>query len=72
MELLDKSEEKVVLSYFYNEAELHAYAKSFDLEFVRCWPSERKLRLWEEYEKSQKKTHKDAIRTVCILKKHLD
>ena len=70
MELLDEREEAVVLSYFHQEAELHAYAASFDLEFVRRWPSDRKLALWKAYEKSGKDTLESATNTARILEDH--
>ena len=68
MELLNEREEETVLSYFHHEAELHAFAESFDLEFVRGWPSGRKLALWQLFEKSQKDTLENATGTVRILK----
>ncbi len=71
MGFLDKEDEQIVLSYFHNEAELHTCAKSFELEFVRCWPSARKLPLWERYEASKKTTLKDANETLRILEKHI-
>ena len=71
MELLDDQEEQDVLYYFHHEADLHAYASSFDLEFVRRWPAERRLQLWEEYEKSQRKTLEYVKKTVDILGKRL-
>lgn len=72
MELLNRKDGEVVLLYFHYEADLHAYAKAFDLDFVRAWPSERKLKMWREYEKSQRETLKYARETACVLKKYVD
>lgn len=70
MELLNEREEEIVLSYFHHEAELHAFAASFDLEFVRRWPSDRKFALWKAYEESTKDTLESATNTARILEDH--
>ncbi len=69
MELLNEQESSTLLSYFHHEAELHAYAQSFDLELVRGWRSARKLSLWKRYEASMEDTLKYAVATRDVLKR---
>ena len=68
MEWLDESEEEAVSSYFHNQVSLHAIAQSFDLEFVRNWHSDRKLRMWEGYEDYLVRTITYASETKRVLK----
>ena len=70
MEWLDEDGEKSVSSYFYTQMGLHALAQSFEKEFVRGWPQERKLQLWKIYEEFQGDTLKYAQLTHDILHKH--
>ncbi len=70
MEWLDEDGEKSVSSYFYTQMGLHALAQTFDTEFVRGWPQERKLQLWRFYEEYQRNTLKYAQRTHDILHNH--
>ena len=69
MEWLDEDEEESVSSYFHTQMSLHAIAQSFDQEFVRGWPQDRKLELWNMYEKCQEETLKYAQETVKVLEK---
>lgn len=69
MELLDTEEERVMASYFHSQSELHALAESLKLEFVRNWPSDRKLRLWEIYEKCEEDTLTYAQKAKEVLEK---
>ena len=70
MEWLDEDGEESVSSYFHTQMSLHAIAQSFDQEFVRGWPQDRKLELWNMYEKCQEETLKYAQETVKVLEKH--
>lgn len=70
MEWLDKDGEIAVSRYFHAQMGLHAVGKSFDLDFVRGWPQERKMRLWHEFEKFQRDTLKYAEETKSILDDH--
>ncbi len=67
MEWLDKKGEEAVSFYFHTQMGLHALGKGFDLEFVRGWPPDRKLRLWEIFEEYQKDTLKYAEKAKNIL-----
>ncbi len=60
MEWLEEGEEREVVTYFYDQSSLHAIAESLGLEFVRRWPSDRKLRLWGMYEEYGRRTCKSA------------
>ncbi len=68
MEWLDEEEEKSVASYFHSQSSLHAIAESLELEFVRSWPSDRKLQLWKTYEKYEENTLTYARETREVLK----
>lgn len=70
MEWLDEKGEEAVSFYFHAQMGLHALGKSFDLEFVRGWSPDRKLRLWEFFEEYQKNTLKYAGKAKNILEKH--
>ena len=67
MEWLDKSGEEAVSSYFHHQMGLHAIAQSFDLDFVRNWPSDRRLSMWKGYKYYLEKTIKYSSRTRSIL-----
>ena len=60
MEWLDAKGEEAVSSYFHSQQALHALAESFELEFVRNWPPERKLRAWDAYERFRRDTIEHA------------
>lgn len=70
MEWLNKDGEQAVSSYFHAQMALHALGQSFDLDFVRDWPQERKLRLWDAYVMFQAETLKYATKTKEILDRH--
>ena len=70
MELLNEQDDKIILSYFHSESALHAHLQSFDSEFVRAWPRDRKMRLWEGCEKYQKETLASAREALRVLKTH--
>lgn len=70
MEWLDKDGEKAVSSYFHAQMGLHALGQSFDLDFVRDWPQERKLQLWDAYVMFQADTLRYARKTKEILDGH--
>ena len=67
MEWLDLEGEEIVSSYFHWQTTLHASMQSFHLEYVRSWPSHRKLGLWKFCEESQEKTLEYAIKTKNLL-----
>ena len=67
MEWLDEKGEEAVSFYFHAQVGLHALGKSFELEFVRGWPPDRKLRLWGIFEKYQEDTLKYAEKAKNIL-----
>lgn len=49
MEWLDYAGEKAVANYFYDQSALHSIAESFGSEYVRNWPTARKLKLFDLY-----------------------
>ena len=67
MEWLDWEGEKIVSSYFHSQMTLHASMQSFRSEYVRSWPSHRKLELWKFCEEAQKETLHYAIETRNLL-----
>ena len=71
MEWLDEDGEKAVSSYFHAQMGLHALGQSFDLDFVRDWPQERKLQLWDAYVLYQANTLKYAEKAEDILQEIL-
>ena len=68
MEWLDECGEKAVSYYFHYQMGLHAIAQSFDLEFVRNWPPNRKLGMWNGYRYYLEKTILYADKSKCALK----
>ena len=70
MEWLEEDGEEAVSSYFHAQMGLHALGQCFDLDFVQKWPQDRKLQLWDAYEKFQADTLKYAINTKKILDGH--
>lgn len=67
MEWLNREEEETVSLYFHHQSGLHAIAQSFDLEFIRNWPVDRRLRLWDKFEEYLEETLEHARRTRDIL-----
>lgn len=56
MEWLDYAGEKAVAKYFYDQSLLHSISESFGSEYVRSWPTERKLKLFDLHVEQVKET----------------
>lgn len=72
MECLKAKEEKDVLFYFYCQMDYHALGQSFNSEYVRGWPRDRKLQLWVHWERKCQDALDYAKKTRDILKQHRD
>lgn len=69
MEWLDYAGEKAVADYFYAQSALYSIAESFGSEYVRSWPTARKLKLFNLYVTQEQKTLTSAHGARAALKK---